>query len=752
MVASIVVLARAFAVASLVVAAGCGSDVAPAPAEREGAVVVDPPTPVRPTEADHSIIPITSSAPRVLEFFDPRLLAQWDAQGDSPLAFVHVLRRIHDERALPQPTLPAQLPASSADVLARFEPTWAVVASTLAADVDRVVRELDIDWEMDITRTYDVDAAKTEVGRDRFHRGNGNVARVFQPRWLTSPDGRFLLAAVIYRPDRRDFLPGTCGEVRLVYRLGYEVTMEGRVYASRMPFTANVVFAVPDDGRDCRDVADAWRSEAPTDATAAAIAERLLAGPLALDRLRFLQLELDAQLVRFPSDLENVDGRKFAGQALYWMRIFALEGGRFRPMPLENTPDVQAIRADPAKRAALLAFVERELAAIDRGVFLLPTDLLADVAFSWSTLGSARLANKPFASIIERAEADAIVARAPAGPRTFVDGGAALLERLDASSCMGCHQSSSTAGFHVLGIDREFGVDRDAVALATDGNRLELPFSPHFAAERARRAAVLERLATGRTPDVTRPHPSAPPAAWADDGPRFTGAATNTPCVIDDSLAAGARWACAEGLECRAVAHDPAAPFRLGQCVPARADVQAGVSCRAAHVVAAAPGTDLLAWNVRAFADRVEREDSLYAIGEGAITTTSYNCRPSRIGVPLGRVTRNCRSNERTLAAFARDTPTEVCAIVGGKGFEQMARGYFDSRAFAAGVGRGLLDTCSPSRFCREDYICQQLPDFLVDAGVDADTIARVHAEHIGFCTPTYFVYQLRLDGHPNPR
>ena len=34
--------------------------------------------------------------------------------------------------------------------------------------------------------------------------------------------------------------------------------------------------------------------------------------------------------------------------------------------------------------------------------------------------------------------------------------------------------------------------------------------------------------------------------------------------------------------------------------------------------------------------------------------------------------------------------------------------------------------------------------DFLVDAGVDA--------HDIGFCTPTYFVYQLRLDGHPNPR
>ena len=42
-----------------------------------------------------------------------------------------------------------------------------------------------------------------------------------------------------------------------------------------------------------------------------------------------------------------------------------------------------------------------------------------------------------------------------------------------------------------------------------------------------------------------------------------------------------------------------------------------------------------------------------------------------------------------------------------------MAKGYFDSEIFAAGVGRGLLNTCTPSRFCREDYICQEMPDLV---------------------------------------
>jgi hypothetical protein len=353
---------------------------------------------------------------------------------------------------------------------------------------------------------------------------------------------------------------------------------------------------------------------------------------------------------------------------------------------------------------------------------------------------------------VDEPTADSIVTRAALDSPAFVRSGAALLERLDTASCMGCHQASSTAGFHVLGIDRAFGADRVGVVAATDGNRLQLPFSPHYAGDRARRLAVLERLAAAQPATLVRPHPSAPSAVWTGDTARHVAAGTNMPCVMGEDLAEASRWSCAEGLECRIVARERAVPFGLGQCVPPESGVEAGISCRAALVVGAPPSNDLLAWNVRAFSDRVEHEASLYAISERGLTTTRYNCRPSRIGVPLGRVTRNCRPDERTLAPFADGEPAEVCAIVGGKGFEEMAKGYFDSRAFAVGVGRGLLDACSPTRFCREDYICQQLPDFLVGKGVARETLARLHDAQVGFCTPTYFVYQLRLDGHPNPR
>jgi hypothetical protein len=694
------------------------------------------PTPVAPAVVE----PPPLVGDPALHFSDPRLLERWDADASSPLSLASVFRRIDAKDD-------AATGATTGELLSRHESTWGVIAATLASDIDRIVKELDIDWENDITRTYDIDAAKTELGRGKFYRGNGNVARVFQPQWLRSRDGQFLLSGALYRPDRRDFVPGSCGELRLLYRLAYEVEMEGRVYASRMPFTINVVFTVPDDGARCRNVAARWRSEALTDANADAIATSLLEGPLDLDAVRFQQIELDAQIVRFPSDLENVEGRRFAGQALYWLRIFALHEGRFRPIPLENTPDVLAIRRDPSKRAALVDFVRDNLDAIDRGVFRVPASLLADVALSWSTYGTARLANRPFASILGREEADTIVSDHP-GERAFLADGASLLERLDAASCMGCHQSSSTAGFHFLGVDRRFGEDDDAVALATDGNRLQLPFSPHFRAELERRAADLESLVRGDATTMIRPHPSAPPARWSDGRAHYQPAAVGMPCPLG-SLADGSTWSCAEGLTCRALAHDPALPFALGQCVPDDAHVSAGLSCRSAEVNASRESADdLLAWNVRAFSDRVVAEEALYRISEGAITTRAYNCRPTRIGVPLGRVTRNCRDAERTLA----EVDHEVCAIVGGRGFEEMAKGYFDSRAFAAGVGRGLLDACSPDRFCREDYICQQLPDFLADRGVAEDALARLHAQNVGFCTPTYFVYQLRLDGHPNPR
>ncbi|UFW85351.1 hypothetical protein BjapCC829_36420 [Bradyrhizobium barranii] len=687
------------------------------------------------------------------------LLAVLDHDNSSALSLVTLFRKIHAAQKLPQPAV-ADGPTRASD-LSQFSGTYAQFAAVMSADITRITAGLGIDWEKEILKTYDPKSAKTDAGKTL--RLNGNVARVFNERWLGSSDGLFLLSGVVNRMDRRDFDSAHCGELRFIYRLGYEVRMNGKTYASRMPFTVNMVFSYADDGRNCQDVASLWRVAGIDADDPAVVAQRLLQGPLDFSRLIFKQMEINAQVVRFPSDLENMENRKFAGQAIYWMRIFALRDGKFQPTRLENTPDVQAILKDPAKQKQLQDCLAGHIAEIDNGTFRIPESLEADIALSFSTAGSARMANRPFDLAIGSEQAARIVAAAgvPGRSPKFVQSGAGLLERLNTSSCMGCHQSSSTAGFHFLGVDRfDFGRDADAIRNALDGNELQLPFSPHVYAELVRRKDYVERVSLGQAPNSFRPHPSAPPAAWASGNPAYVVAGDNMPCPLNADLAQAAKWSCnaTRNLTCQALVTNAATSSNLGQCVPAAQNVAAGLSCRSNVIedsTAKTAANNPLGFNLRAFSDRVSKEELVYKLPEGKLSGYGYNCRPTKIGVPLGRVTRPCKPEEASLAVIRPGSvPEEICAIVGGKGFEQMAKGYFDSGIFAAGVGRGLLNTCSPSRFCREDYICQQMPDFVTSArfNVSAPALNNLRSRKIGFCTPTYFVYQLRLDGHPNPR
>jgi hypothetical protein len=687
------------------------------------------------------------------------VLAVLDHDNSSPLSLATLFRKIHAAQNLPLPALAAG--PTRANDLSRFSETYGQFASVMSADMTRIISGLGIDWEKEILRTYDPKSAKTEAGKTL--RLNGNVARVFNEKWLGSSDGLFILAGVVNRIDRRDFDPAHCGELRFIYRLGYEVTMNGKTYASRMPFTVNMVFSYGDDGKHCQDVASLWRIDGMDGGDPKIIAQRLLQGPLDFSKLTFKQMEINAQVVRFPSDLENMENRKFAGQAIYWMRIFAFRDGKFQPTKLENTPDVQAILKDTAKQKQLQEYLASHVAEIDNGVFNLPENLEADVALTYSTAGSARVANRPFDLLVSKEQAGQIVTALETAAKStkFVRSGAGLLERLNTSSCMGCHQLSSTAGFHFLGVDRfDFGSGGETIKDALDGNKLQLPFSPHVYAELARRKSYVESLSRGQAPNTFRPHPSAPAAAWPNAVPAYSTAGDNMPCPLNADLADSAKWSCnaTRHLTCQAVVTNASASSRLGQCLPAPQRVYAGLTCRSNVIEDSATRSsakDQLSFNLRSFNDRVSKDALIYQMPEGKLSGYDYNCRPTKIGVPLGRVTRPCKPDESKLAAIRPgSTPDEICAIVGGKGFEQMAKGYFDSTVFAAGVGRGLLNVCTPSRFCREDYICQEMPDLLTGAkfGVSAQTLNTLKSRKIGFCTPTYFVYQLRLDGHPNPR
>ncbi len=591
---------------------------------------------------------------------------------------------------------------------------WRVLGSQLSRDLQAVIDS--------VQRPLVVELA------DALQYPAGNVGRAFDTRWLRSPDGHFELAGVVNRLDRRDLLPGeTCGEVRLVYRLAYAQQRDGAPVGSRLPLTLNVVFLPA--STDCAAVARQW---AGLDDDAAA----LVAGPLA--GLRLDRFEVNAQVVRFPSGLET----EFAGQAIYLQRVYRLdeaEGGlTVVDVPLENTPDVARLRADDALRAELTAWLGANLADVDRGTYRVPERFLAKTALSWSTLGVNRLANRPFSAIYADRLDELPDPAGLAGAR-FIGSRRGLIERLDNGSCAGCHQAGSTAGFHLLGPDG---------ASAGITNRLASPVSPHLAEERLRRKQYVSAVASGQEPDRLRAHSLAPNFGMKG----YVDVGANQACLPEahtSDVAPESRWRCAAG-RCRVVAADPKAALNWGQCVPDDvADVTAGQTCRAGTITSTPPGDGV--WNQHATADTVALTQLWDLAEDKTFAVDAYNCRPTRIGVPLGRLYRRCTEDERTLEHVRGERgglDPEICAVVGGTRFDQCVERDFHA-CLEEIVGRGMVATCGPDLPCREDAICQALPWQL--EGVP-DAAGRALAEAgVGFCTPTYFLFQLRLDGHPVP-
>jgi hypothetical protein len=127
-----------------------------------------------------------------------------------------------------------------------------------------------------------------------------------------------------------------------------------------------------------------------------------------------------------------------------------------------------------------------------------------------------------------------------------------------------------------------------------------------------------------------------------------------------------------------------------------------------------------------------------------AISRSDYTCRPPKIGVPGGLAYRACNDRDKNFAGFkpGKPMPNEICGLVGGKKFDVcVATNNFD-QCLGGAVNRGNRPACSVDHFCREDYMCQALPP-------DTPGIDKVTG--IGFCSPTYFIFQMRIDNHATP-
>jgi hypothetical protein len=514
--------------------------------------------------------------------------------------------------------------------------------------------------------------------------------RLFDQRWLKSSKARFELAAVVNRLDRRPFQPKACGETRLVYRLRYAVPKEGELLTSRLPMTVNAVFwQSPDESGKCRSAAERWTAARAAAKDPKALLDSLTAetGPLHASRLMGASrksLETNLQSVRWPSTTRPDLG----AHAEYMLRAFVPTTARGRvtwePGPLENTPDVKRLAADPALRAKLLAWLKdpENLARVDRGVAVLPDAFLARRVSSFSPRGLTRAANRPFSRLFTAADFEA----AALAKNRFATSPEALLRRLDDLSCAGCHQARTVAGFHLLGIDRKD---------TTDVNFVNVTGSPHLLGDLARRRAFVDAVAAGKDPLDDRAL-----SERTETGPGGYGAH----CGLGDP--GFSAWTCGEGLTCQSVGN-AASDRTVGQCFPPALG-KVGDPCELGTMI---PHDD----------PTKDRVTGAVAGGcrDGGVCYVNYG------GFPEGMCGVSCDAGAKNAAcggiAILKDF--NGCLAKGG-GFARCIRENVDPLGLRA---------CGNDDPCRDDYLC-----------VRTSTSA-------GACIPPYFLFQMRVDGHPRP-
>jgi hypothetical protein len=489
--------------------------------------------------------------------------------------------------------------------------------------------------------------------------------RLFDATWLRSPSARFELVGVINRMDRAVFDPGTCGEVRFIYRLAYrKAEASGSIY-SRLPMTVNVVFLLP--GNDCGALAHQWLAGADLKALGALSPEHLKS------------VEVNLQAVRWPATVRPDMG----GHAEYFLRVFRREGGLYVPSPLENTPDVEKLAAASAKQRLLTWLREpTNFKAVDEGIARLPDEFLARKATSVALDGTHRLANMPFTEIFREVE----LADMPYASGRTIRSPLGLLMRLNDLTCTGCHQGRTVAGFHFLGTDR---------AETEAGNAIAVGTSPHFIDDQTRRLGYVTAIAAMNAHAIDARAPSV--RSEQDQG------TFGAHCGLGDPSFAS--WTCASGLHCTAVTADDAVS-RTGLCLP---DVPiAGSACQSARMLQ----------------DRNPHRDRLVGRRDADCGAAAV-CESTSVGFPGGMCSHGCTDLR----------PGEACssiAILQGFNDCLAARKPF-SACLRDNVRPAALKACSETEACRDDYIC-----------------ART-AGGQGACIPPYFLFQLRVDGHPSP-
>lgn len=518
--------------------------------------------------------------------------------------------------------------------------------------------------------------------------GLDHMDRMFDPAWLSSARSHYELVGVVNRFDLRTEGTSGCGQTRLIYRLAHHPARDDRS-PSRLPMTVSMIYF--DRRTDCAEVARQWM--AIEDAKGSDLATRLRSGPLAhLRPTAFDRIELNVQSLREI----GVPGRTgFQEQAQYVLRGFDVVNGHLVASRLRNTP---ATDLSGAKLAVLRSWIRDHVAAIDAGTAEVPAEFLATTAVSKAPYGLARRSNRPFRQLFP--DATAAFGDLDLHGNQVVTSPVLLVRRLDELSCTGCHQTRSVAGFHLLGEDRS-GEPREAMVIG---------ISSHLRETLAWRARFLRAAATGHDLAEVMPFPE-----HADDAGGY-----GAHCTPPGEAAGGPEWHCATGLECRS---NPVAGNDIGLCVVA-GGTHAGDPCQDVKLVAASGVDDEVASPEppRRCAIEVPRP------GQGGGTAMIGRCNVK--GFAGGMCTAVCNLGVKINGA--------VCAVGQRPGFE---RACFrpdvkpeDCLLMPGNFTHLLLQACSRTEPCRDDYVCIRVPDRPLDHGA---------------CAPPYLLREIRVDQAP---
>lgn len=429
----------------------------------------------------------------------------------------------------------------------------------------------------------------------------GSPGAQLDPNFLIHPQSRVQLVGIINRMDRqfhRDQRESDCGELSLIYRFAYPL--------SRLPITMNIVFPAAVRKLDCQTAARNWLTalEAETTTPPVEFAKRLMsegAGPLShLVGRNISRIELNMQTYRKPASLDRTD---FGSEATYLIKVFRWNKRtkRFEPSFLPNEINRTALICDPndpvatcerktIKKQKLVRYLQRVdvVANIDNGTLDIPQSLgvLSMRAVSVSPGGQHRSINQPYwnannaigrdqasinrESIITDKEIDvAIVAAQRASIKLrFIGDAEDFRQRLNDSTCTGCHQTRAIAGFHFPGLDQS-----DIPA----SNSIYLAGSPHFYGDQPRRMDIVRGIASSKngklpfdaisTSFSARPMEKYAPALFET---ALVGGWGGACLVSTDGAPSNSKrnWPCQTGLSCKQLFQSVNAKG-IGTCVPA---------------------------------------------------------------------------------------------------------------------------------------------------------------------------------------